>query len=1011
MSFGPDVLLRGKRDYVAVVAICLALALAWWYLTLERVSHERAEVVAASVRNNANLALALEQEAIGAFKAAEQALSFLDHEYRENGRVITVGTLGDGGTVQTELFTSVSVLDSSGRVLLPGGSVGPLNLADRAYFQHHREHDGAGVLISPPVTGRVTGRFAIPVSRRYNRADGSFGGVYLVGLDPGHFLSAYQLFDLGRGGLVQLVGLDGVSLARRASDHPTFGDDMHESTLMKHSRVAASGSFVGLGRMDGIPRYVSYRTLVDYPVVVAVGTSVDETLAEFTERARKYYLLAQIVSAALALFAVILVAAMRRRVQAVKALAEKEALYRATFEQAPLGIAHATKEGKFLKVNASLCAMLGYSEQELLERSWTDVTHPEDSAKTAASVALMEADSATPPSHFEKRYRRKDGSRAYGMASVGIVRRPDGTPDYFVTAVQDITLRKAAQAALQASEERFRRYFELGLFGMAITSPARAMVEVNDKMCEILGYEREELLRIDWATLTHPDDVAADVAQFERVLAGEIEGYFLEKRFIRKDGRAVATNIAVRVVRRADGSPDYFVALMEDISERKAAQEKLLYQAQHDALTTLPNRALFDVRMAHAISQAQARQGFAGLLFIGLDRFKKINDTLGYAAGDQLLREAAKRLEDCLRPGDIVARLGSDEFAIALVELARPQDAGPVAQKVLDSFAQPFRYGEHEIHVTASLGVSVSPTDGDTTDLLTRNAAVAMVQAKKSGRNGIQFYTPAMNRRGMEQLRLETELRRALERRELLLHFQPRWSLATGKVTGLEALLRWRHPERGMISPGEFVPVLEDSGLIVPVGNWIIRAVCAQLRAWELAGLQLVPAAVNLSVAHFRHSDLLKVVANAMAENAVRAGLLEVEITETSLMEDPAQAAETLGKLREQRIRVAIDDFGTGYSSLAYLKRLPVDALKLDRSFVQGLPYDSEDVSIAKAVISLAHNLGLIVVAEGVETEPQCAFLRASNCDEVQGFLLGRPVPPEECARTFLRKQPEKEIA
>jgi diguanylate cyclase (GGDEF)-like protein/PAS domain S-box-containing protein len=597
------------------------------------------------------------------------------------------------------------------------------------------------------------------------------------------------------------------------------------------------------------------------------------------------------------------------------------------------------------------------------------------------------------------------------MASIALVRRADGTPDYFVTAVQDITSRKAAQAALQASEERFRRYFELGLIGMAITSPSKGMVEVNDRICAILGYEREELVKLDWATLTHPEDVHKDVAQFERVLAGEIDGYSIEKRFVRRDGRIVATNIAVKLVRRADGTPDYFIALMEDITERKSAQEKLLYQAQHDALTDLPNRALFDVSMARAISEAQGRQASAGLLFIGIDRFKKVNDTLGYEAGDQLLRDAAKRLEGCLCPGDMVARLGSDEFAIALSELARPQEAATVAQEVLDSFALPFRYGEHEIHVTASIGIAISPGNGDTSDLLTRNAAAAMVQAKKSGRNGMRFYTRAMNERGMEQLRLENDLRRAIERRELLLHFQPRWSLASGRVTGLEALLRWRHPERGMVSPAEFVPVLEESGLIVPVGNWILRAVCAQLRAWELAGLELVPAAVNISVVHFRHSDLLGVVANSMAANAVRAGLLEIEITESSLMEDPAQAAETCGKLREQRVRVAIDDFGTGYSSLAYLKRLPVDALKLDRSFVSGLPYDSEDASIAKAVISLAHNLGLAVVAEGVETEPQRAFLLANKCDEVQGFLLGRPVSADECARKFLQRQPEKAIA
>jgi EAL domain-containing protein (putative c-di-GMP-specific phosphodiesterase class I) len=353
----------------------------------------------------------------------------------------------------------------------------------------------------------------------------------------------------------------------------------------------------------------------------------------------------------------------------------------------------------------------------------------------------------------------------------------------------------------------------------------------------------------------------------------------------------------------------------------------------------------------------------------------------------------------CVRAGDTVARVGGDEFAVVLAELARPQDAGAVAQKMIETMAPPMRIESHEVFTSASVGIATFPEDGGDGDALMRNADAAMLKAKQAGRGRFQYYTAAMNERAMEKLLLENDLRRALARGEFRLHYQPKQALAGGRVTGLEALIRWQHPARGLVGPDEFVPLLEDTGLIVAVGDWVVRAACRQLRDWQKAGVPAVPVAVNLCAKQFLHHDLVAVLERALAETGVAATLLEVEITESDAMQRPEEVVGILAKLKARGIGVAIDDFGTGYSSLAYLKRLPIDKLKLDRAFVAGLPQDGDDAAIARAVVGMAHALGLKVIAEGVETEAQRAFLAALGCDELQGYLGSEPLSPQACAR------------
>jgi diguanylate cyclase (GGDEF)-like protein len=441
--------------------------------------------------------------------------------------------------------------------------------------------------------------------------------------------------------------------------------------------------------------------------------------------------------------------------------------------------------------------------------------------------------------------------------------------------------------------------------------------------------------------------------------------------------------------------------------ERHDARKRLTYLAQYDSLTSLPNRRHLALCLEEALGQAAAQQHRAAVMFIDLDRFKNVNDMLGHGVGDQLLVQAARRLQGCARPGDMVARLGGDEFALVLPRLDRNEDASAIAALIVEALAQPFYLQGQQLFVSASVGIASYPQDGTSAEQLLKSADTAMYGAKNGGRNTFQFYAAAMHERTARQLLLESQLRQALEHGEFLLHYQPKLDLAAGTVSGFEALLRWNHPQRGLVPPLEFISTLEDTGLILPVGEWVIAEVCRQLDAWRSAGLPLAPVAINLSARQLQQADLAGSVERIVAASGVAPTLLEFELTESMLMTDPEAAVEILSRIKALGMRLSVDDFGTGYSSLAYLKRFPLDALKIDRTFVHDLPHDSDDATITKAVIRLAHSLNLKVVAEGVENALQIRELEQYGCDEIQGFYVSRPLAADNCAGMLLRGQPQ----
>jgi diguanylate cyclase (GGDEF)-like protein/PAS domain S-box-containing protein len=637
--------------------------------------------------------------------------------------------------------------------------------------------------------------------------------------------------------------------------------------------------------------------------------------------------------------------------------------------------------------------ILGYPEGEFPRtfEAWERVIHPEDHARVM-SAAARHWDTGEP---FFAEYRvvRKDGGLLHWHHSGVLLRGSQGRPSRCIGTVTDISGRRQIEEALRISEKRYRTLFERNLAGVYRSTLDGRILDCNESFARIFGYaSREEMLQqTAWDMYLKREDREAAVAKL-------LERQYLTNYEIclkRKDGSSVWVLESENLIEGPDGRLSVIEGTAIDITERKRAEEQVKHLAFHDPLTNLPNRLLFNDRLTLAVAQAHRHNQKLAVLFLDLDRFKVINDSLGHSVGDELLRQVAERIQEHVREGDTVARLGGDEFTLLVPGITVEEDAAKIARKICDAVHDPFWIDGRELFVTTSLGVSVYPSDGHDAETLVRNADSAMYRAKEQGRDNYQLYTPAMNAKAIERLSLESRLRQAVANDELELHFQPFIDIRTEEVLGAEALLRWRHPELGLIPPGEFIPIAELSGLIVPIGEWVLRTACAEARKWHDKGFPAMTVSVNLSSRQFQQSDLGSQVTHALEETGLEPDKLDLEITESCAMQNAEHSINTLWGLKKQGVRISMDDFGTGYSSLNYLKRFPIDRIKLDQSFVRDLPGDKDDAAIAMAVIAMGRSLELVVIAEGVETQEQLAFLKGHECDQLQGFLFSRPLPAE----------------
>ncbi len=559
-------------------------------------------------------------------------------------------------------------------------------------------------------------------------------------------------------------------------------------------------------------------------------------------------------------------------------------------------------------------------------------------------------------------------------------------------------------AAMQESEERFRSSFEYAAIGMALVSPEGRWLKVSPSMREIVGYSDQELLITDFQTLTHPADLAAANTMFYELVGGKPTCH-MEKRYHRKGGREVWVLWSASTVRAADGHLLHLIFQIQDITDRKRAEQQLLHEAFHDTLTGLPNRALFIDRLKLTFERARRRDDLLfAVLFLDFDRFKIVNDSLGHAVGDQLLEGIARRLETCMRGRDTVARLGGDEFTVLLEDITSIDDAVRVAERINQEMALPFNLLGHEVFTSASIGIALSAGSYERADDVLRDADAAMYQAKALGKARYVIFTEDMRSHAEEALHLETDLRWAVERQEFVLHYQPIVSLEAGRISGFEALVRWQHPQHGLIPPAEFIPQAEEMGLIIPIGQWVLREACDQARRWQERFPTYPPMtiSVNISGKQLAQPNSIEQVKGVLEETGLDPHNLILEITESVLMKDEETTIDILRQLRGLGVRLSIDDFGTGYSSLSYLNRFSVNALKIDRSFVSRMADNNESVVIVRTIVMLAQNLGMDVVAEGAETEGQVAQLKALGCEYGQGYFFSRPLATEAASQLLL---------
>ncbi len=858
--------------------------------------------------------------------------------------------------------------------------IGRITLSDRDYFQLLRDHPRQLFAIGNPARNRIDQRPFIPLAVPINNAAG-FDGVLVAGLDPNHFRQFHQSLNLDSQTRVELVRNDGVLLLNYPFDQERLGETIPDTEY--RSVLSGQNQHGTLDITGDPPMLLAYSRLENLPLIITVAKPRDTILARWTQDMLAKSLVTILLLGGISAFMLLLLKHLKRLSRS------EQDLYLTQFavDHGADLVIWVDESGRISFANRTAQRRLGLDSAELSGRH---IGKLDPSLTPAAWAKLWQSIHNFRSLGFETRLQNCNGDSFPTEVSASYVEME--TRGAFVCLVgRDISERKHAEIALSDGERRLRMALEAsdtGLYEIDLVS--NELLQGADFL-QRYGYGPEMTLA-DWFAAVHPDDADRVKNQFVNWRQESCERIETEYRLLDTDGGVHWLLVKGQFVDPgADGQPQRLVGTLNDITERKRTAERFEHFARYDALTGLANRYYLNEKLAAAIETARDTETEVGVLFIDLDHFKNINDSLGHSVGDELLKEVANSLADFLSPKDTLARLGGDEFLIVLPD-TNQREAGEIAACIVTAMSMPLRVGQRELSTTPTIGISLFPQDGDEAEALIRNADAAMYKAKSRGRNTYEFYTRDMNAQAAERLEMESQLRTAHLRGELQLHYQPQINSHTGAVIGCEALMRWRHPELGLVSPGRFIPIAEESGLIVPMGNWAIYEACRQNVAWRRAGLPPVTVAVNLSSLQFQQPNFVDVVADALEETGLDAGSLELELTESIVMNDVEQVIAIMEQLKELGVQMSIDDFGTGYSSLSYLKRFPVDKLKIDQSFVRDLEKDESDAAIVRAVIAVGQNLDLKLIAEGVETAGQFEFLRAAGVEEIQGYYFSKPL-------------------
>lgn len=851
---------------LAVALLALVALAGIWILTQEAVRREREGSIQAEITKNSNLALAHAERASRSIQVLDQILLAVRTDYQLHGKPGNLNSVLSGLQMDRAFISVVSLINARGGAF--SSSIDNLaNYADRDYFQKHKADPVDRLLIGVPIIGRLTGQWVITLTRPIVGANGAFAGVVFMSLSPRFFATEYEKTTQGPHGAMALIGLDGITRARRNGDKVSFGENISASQLLKELPNSPVGDYLGVAASDGVRRLASYRVLDQYPMIALVASSYEDVLALSAERESVY------VSAG---------------------------------------------------VGASLVVVL-------------------------SSAALI----------------------AY------------------------LVRRRRLLETIQESERRYRLLFENSLDAVISTQPEGRLVSANPAARAMFGIDMGRLSTINRQQLFDRSDL-----RLEPLLSQEKDEDHLQGpvRMLRLDGRPFEAEVSAASY--PDGS-QLSSMIIRDVTDRKLAEDQIRNLAFYDPLTLLPNRRLLMDRLGLAMSASHRYEHKGALLFVDLDNFKTLNDTLGHFKGDLLLQQVAQRLVTCIREGDTCARLGGDEFVVMLEHLSNNDleaagQAEVVGEKILAILGRTYKLGDTDYDSTPSIGITLFAGHEQGIDQPLKRADMAMYQAKAAGRNTLRFFDPQIQAAVEQRANLEVSLREALHKQQFLLHYQPQVH-GLDRVTGVEALVRWSHPLRGMVSPAEFIPLAEETGLILPLGLWVMEVACTQLAAWAgQPALAHLTISVNVSERQFRQVDFVAQVQGVLQRTGARADRLKLELTESLLARDVDDIIAKMRALKTQGVGFSLDDFGTGYSSLAYLKQLPLDQLKIDQSFVRDVLDDPNDAAIARMVIVLAESLGLSVIAEGVETAAQSDFLAKQGCLDYQGYLFSRPLPPQD---------------
>jgi diguanylate cyclase (GGDEF)-like protein/PAS domain S-box-containing protein len=686
-----------------------------------------------------------------------------------------------------------------------------------------------------------------------------------------------------------------------------------------------------------------------------------------------------------------------QRALAEAALKESQHKFHQVFSRSPDGIAIIRQQDLTIcDINEAFIATSGYERDQLLDYSLFEL----DILNGKQNVLEKTAKLLARDGHFSNidvTFKTRHGEEIPALVSAALL--DVGEEPCILCIAKDVREARATEEQLRVSEERFRGAFENAPIGILLIDMQGQIFQANRFAAELLNYGEESIRNLQFTELLPDEERCMSEELRHQLQSGSTQTVRVEQRMLRADGREIWTNMHAVLQLSRDGKPSYCIVQIADITDTKVSQQRMERMAFYDMLTDLANRRLFHDRLTQVIERSQRSGSLAALLYLDLDQFKRVNDTLGHEAGDALLKEVAQRLTQSVRKDDTVARPGGDEFTILLSAITDPKDANLVAEKILQVLQMPITINDQKLIVTTSIGITIIPTDGTDPNMRMKNADLAMYRAKENGRNNYQFYSEEMNTNAVRRLQTEYELRRALEKEEFVLYYQPKIRLSDLQLVGVECLLRWQHPERGLLAPGEFMDVAEETGPLVERGNWIIDTACQAAKQLAAKNGAPVDTALNISSRQFRDPNLVSTIRDSLQKSGLDPQHLEVEITETMLMHDVDAASETVCQLHDLGVKLAIDDFGTGYSSLSYLKKFPIDTVKVDRSFVMDIPNSSDDMAITSAVIAMAHRLNMQVVAEGVETPEQLEFLLKHHCEYAQGYLFSKAVPLENITR------------